>query len=265
MATAHRLPATAAADPELDPDGLRSSAYGFFVCPPRALQPLVECVERKFAHSLRLVLPRITAPASRSRSTMKASLGGIDPASASDPAVVVMRSAVAMLSLMSTGMPCSGPRGPVVFRSPSSRSAMASASGFVSITLCSEGPCRSIASIRARYLSTSDRAVSRPDSIRRCRSAMVASSRSNAAECEASWRAAVSVDPICEREARGDRAIAMSISHGRRMRVSIDEGSATRTVKPTENVRQDRRRREASTSDQTNKVGRRGQVEGRGR
>ena len=34
------------------------------------------CVERKFAHSLRLVLPRITAPASRSRSTTNASRGG---------------------------------------------------------------------------------------------------------------------------------------------------------------------------------------------
>ena len=37
------------------------------VCPPRELQPDDDRVERKFAHSLRLVLPRITAPASRSR------------------------------------------------------------------------------------------------------------------------------------------------------------------------------------------------------
>jgi hypothetical protein len=28
--------------PELDPQGLRSSAYGFFVNPPRPLHPLVE-------------------------------------------------------------------------------------------------------------------------------------------------------------------------------------------------------------------------------
>ena len=39
-------------------------------------------------------------------------MGGIAPASASEPAVVIMRSAVAMLSLMRIGMPCSGPRGP---------------------------------------------------------------------------------------------------------------------------------------------------------
>src|SRR5436189_183927 len=60
-----RLAAIAAPEPELDPDGFLSSAYGFFVCPPRPLHPLDECVERKFAHSLRFVLPRITAPAGR--------------------------------------------------------------------------------------------------------------------------------------------------------------------------------------------------------
>src|SRR5947208_11297586 len=48
---------------------------GFSVCPPRALQPLEECVERKFAHSLRFVLPRITAPAARRRATSGASCG----------------------------------------------------------------------------------------------------------------------------------------------------------------------------------------------
>src|SRR5262245_40136267 len=85
-ATAARLAAIAAPEPELDPDVLRSSAYGFFARPPRPLQPLVECVERKLAHSLRLVLPRMMAPASRRRATMNASFGGRDPASASDPA-----------------------------------------------------------------------------------------------------------------------------------------------------------------------------------
>src|SRR5512139_2757570 len=53
IAAAARLAATAAAEPELDPDGFRSRAYGFFVWPPRPLQPLVERVERKLAHSLR--------------------------------------------------------------------------------------------------------------------------------------------------------------------------------------------------------------------
>src|SRR4051812_43371276 len=38
-ATTHRLAETAAPDPELDPHGLRSRAYGLLHCPPRPLQP----------------------------------------------------------------------------------------------------------------------------------------------------------------------------------------------------------------------------------
>src|SRR5690349_3830688 len=56
-AAAHRLAATATPEPELEPQGVRSSAYGFRHWPPRALQPLEEWVERKFAHSLMLSLP----------------------------------------------------------------------------------------------------------------------------------------------------------------------------------------------------------------
>jgi hypothetical protein len=41
-ATVQRFAETAAPDPELDPQGLRSSAYGLCVCPPRPLHPLVE-------------------------------------------------------------------------------------------------------------------------------------------------------------------------------------------------------------------------------
>ena len=55
---------------------------------------------------------------------MKASWGAGAPASASDPAVVIIRSAVAMLSLISTGMPCSGPRRRPARRSASSASAI---------------------------------------------------------------------------------------------------------------------------------------------
>src|SRR3954453_4945223 len=73
MPIAARVAATADPVPELKPQALRSSTYGFLVSPPRPLQPLVECVDRKFAHSLRLVLPWITAPASRRRETTKAS------------------------------------------------------------------------------------------------------------------------------------------------------------------------------------------------
>ena len=55
---------------------MRSSAYGLRACPPRADQPLEACVERKFAHSLRFVLPSTIAPAARSRSTTNASRVG---------------------------------------------------------------------------------------------------------------------------------------------------------------------------------------------
>src|SRR5207342_3373125 len=70
-ATAQKFAAVAPPDPELDPEGLRSSTYGFRAWPPRPLQPLVEFVERKFAHSLMFALPRITAPAARSRAATK--------------------------------------------------------------------------------------------------------------------------------------------------------------------------------------------------
>src|SRR5919198_4488847 len=64
IATAARSAASPAPDPELEPHGLWSSAYGLFVCPPTPLQPLSDWVERKFAHSDRLALPMITAPPS---------------------------------------------------------------------------------------------------------------------------------------------------------------------------------------------------------
>src|SRR3954447_5002412 len=115
--TAARFEDMPAPVPELEPHGFRSSAYGFFVCPPRPLHPLVEWLDRMFAHALRFVFPKITAPAARSFCATKESFGGLEPTSASEPAVVIIRSAVAMLSLMSTGTPCSGPRGPFAFRS----------------------------------------------------------------------------------------------------------------------------------------------------
>jgi hypothetical protein len=155
-ATAARLAATAAPLPDDEPHGLRSSAYGFAHWPPRPLHPDDDCVERKFAHSDRLVFPRITAPASRSRRTTNASRGAFAPISASEPAVVSIRSAVATLSLISTGMPWSGPRTFPARRSSSSRAAMASASGLTSIT---ERNIGSTATIRSRAASATERAV----------------------------------------------------------------------------------------------------------
>src|SRR5687767_15802494 len=83
IATAVMFAATAAPDPELDPHGLRSSTYGFRHCPPRALQPLEDRIERMFAHSLMFAFPSRMAPASRSRRATNESCAGTDPISAS--------------------------------------------------------------------------------------------------------------------------------------------------------------------------------------
>src|SRR5260370_4262335 len=91
IAAAQRFAATATADPELDPEGFRSSAYGFFVWPPRPLQPLVDREDRKLAHSLRLVFPRITAPAPRSFWATNESRGACDPRGAQEPTAVIHR------------------------------------------------------------------------------------------------------------------------------------------------------------------------------
>src|SRR5918998_1505045 len=88
-ATAPRLAETATAEPELEPHGFRSSTKGFRHCPPRALQPLLERVDRMLAHSLMFALASSTAPAERRRAATPESLEATKPSSASDPAVVV--------------------------------------------------------------------------------------------------------------------------------------------------------------------------------
>ena len=65
--------APAEADPELEPHGLRVASAPLLVCPPKLLQPLLAPCPRKFAHSLRFVLPRMSVPADRSLATKAAS------------------------------------------------------------------------------------------------------------------------------------------------------------------------------------------------
>ena len=121
-----RPAASAAPDPDEEPPALRSSAHGFPTRPPVADQPLVERSERMFAHSERLVLARITAPARRSRVTRGASDAGrpireVDPAAPGRPVT-------SMLSLTTTGTPWSGPRSSPRARSASRWAATSSAS-----------------------------------------------------------------------------------------------------------------------------------------
>src|SRR5690349_6200131 len=98
IAISTRPAETADAEPELDPHGERSRACGLSVCPPTALQPLTELGDRILAHSLRLALPMTTPPARSILSTKVALRVGTIPANASEPAVVAVPSATAILS-----------------------------------------------------------------------------------------------------------------------------------------------------------------------
>src|SRR6516225_7524686 len=84
-------------------------------------------------------LARITVTASRSLRTWKASTGGTDPFSDSDPAVVGI-SAVLKLSLTISGTQCSGPAKPDCANLASSASAVARAFGLIMIIALSAGP-----------------------------------------------------------------------------------------------------------------------------
>src|ERR1700760_2664995 len=145
------------AEPELDPDGLRSSAYGFAVWPPSVDQPLVERVDRKFAHSDMLAFARMIAPASRSRETMNAA-GGRAASSAGEPAVAGPP-ATCTLSLTRTGMPSRGPRCRPACQAASLAAAWPRASGVTAITAPSAGFTSAMRS-RQRWVSAG--AVSSP-------------------------------------------------------------------------------------------------------
>src|SRR5439155_27006531 len=149
--TAAKFADAAAAEAELEPQALRSSEYGLWVSPPRPDHPLVEKKERKFAHSERFVLPRMTAPPARSfAATVESRRAGF-PTSANDPALVCILSPVSMLSLSRTGMPCKGPRTTPRLRSASALRAMTKASGLSSITEFTPGPFWSRARMRLMY------------------------------------------------------------------------------------------------------------------
>src|SRR5687768_15435211 len=95
--------ATAAADPPLDPPGVRVISQGFFDGPSAEFS-----VDDPIANSSRLVLPTMIAPAASSRSTTVALYGGTKPRRIFDDAVVGTP-AVHMLSLSAIGTPCNGP------------------------------------------------------------------------------------------------------------------------------------------------------------
>src|SRR5918996_4763689 len=100
------------------------------------LQPLDDGPDRKLAHSDRLALPMMIAPAAFSCAAMNAS-AGVLPASAQEPAVVGMP-VVLMLSFTMIGMPSSGRWSPAA-RAASAAWASARAVGLTVITALSVG------------------------------------------------------------------------------------------------------------------------------
>ena len=130
-----------------------------------------------FAHSLRFVLPRSTAPAARSRSTMNASLRATAPRGR----------ATRRSSSSGRRCRCCPSAAPECRAGPSNLAGLALGvqrvgdGERVRVGLdhaWSDGPCRSIASMRARYFRASEAAVSSPDVNFCCRSAIVSSSSS---------------------------------------------------------------------------------------
>src|SRR5213596_975851 len=107
-----------------------------FVWPPMPLQPLDDGLDRKLAHSDRLALPMMIAPAAFSFCAMNAS-PGVLPASAQEPAVVGIP-VVSMLSLTMIGIPSSGRWSPSR-RAASAARASASAVGLSLMTAWSLG------------------------------------------------------------------------------------------------------------------------------
>src|ERR671919_2745505 len=101
------------------------------VWPPMPLQPLDDGADRKLAHSDRLALPMMIAPAAFSCFAMNAS-SGVLPASAQEPAVVGIP-VVLTLSLTMIGIPSSGRSSPFR-RARSAARASAPAVGLTVIT-----------------------------------------------------------------------------------------------------------------------------------
>ncbi len=144
--------ATATADPPLDPPGTQSRFHGFRVAPNAEFS-----VDEPMPNSSRLVLPTMTAPAERSRSTAVASRSGANPSRLRE-AQVVSRPAVLMLSLIAIGTPVSGVASPAARR----RSAAPASSAACGLTRRKAWSPSSSAAILSRLASVAAREVISP-------------------------------------------------------------------------------------------------------
>ena len=118
-----RPAATATPEPPLLPPGIRSGAHGLRAVPVTALWVVMPS-----ASSCMLVLPAISAPALRSRSTTPASRRTGLPSNAVVP-FDVATPATSMLSFTAIGTPSSGAVSPAARRASASRAWRRSASG----------------------------------------------------------------------------------------------------------------------------------------
>src|SRR5262245_19359238 len=121
MPSGARWEATAADDPPEEPPGTRSKSHGLRLGPNAEFS-----VAEPIAHSSRLVLPRITTPAARSRLTTVESYGGRQPWRILDPQLVGTFRWV-NTSLSASGTPASGPSGSPAARAASTARAAAMA------------------------------------------------------------------------------------------------------------------------------------------
>ncbi len=135
--------ASAAALPPPEPPGIRSVSHGLRVGPYAEYS-----VEEPMANSSMFVLPSITVPAARSRSTMVESYGGRQPSRIFDP-TVVGTPLVVSTSFTATGTPASGPSSSPAARRSSTARAAASAP---SVSTCRNACTRSsTAPMRSRW------------------------------------------------------------------------------------------------------------------
>jgi hypothetical protein len=101
--------AVAVPELELEPHGLRSNIFGLRTCPPKALQPLIESSERKFAHWLKFVLPKMSAPWCFYTGNKWTVTPRNIAIKAQEPTLEGILSCDSMLSLSKIGTPCKSP------------------------------------------------------------------------------------------------------------------------------------------------------------
>jgi hypothetical protein len=140
--------ATAAAEPLLEPPGVRDGSHGLLVGPGATA-----------ANSVVTVLPTITAPARRSAATLAESRPPRQPLNSGEPCSVGM-SAVSITSLMPTGMPSMGDSGSPARQRALAWSAAARAASILVVTKAWT-PASQVP-IAAMQRSRKSRGVSRP-------------------------------------------------------------------------------------------------------